>query len=135
MWTCTKCSRIFSKAKQPHSCQKIPLEQHFKNKEKAKGLFEGLVKQINKKVGQCQIISLSCCVHLFGSYEFLAILPKKNSLEIRFGLDRILESPRLKQSVPLSSKYYKNCIEVNSSREINQELMGWIQEAYHLKDK
>jgi hypothetical protein len=135
MWTCAKCGRIFEKAKQPHSCHKVPLEAHFKNKDKARELFDWLVKQLNKKIGKCKVISIPCCIHLFGSYDFLAVLPKKDKLEIRFGLDRKLDSPRLTQSVPVSSKYFKNCIDINNLREIDKELIGWLNEAYHLKDK
>src|SRR4030042_3882017 len=122
MWTCPNCNRIFEKAKQPHSCHKVALEQHFKNKAKAKELFDQLVKQINEKIGKCQIVSLPCCIHLFGSYDFLAALPKKDRLEIRFALDRRLDSPRLGQSVPVSSKYFKNCLDLNAIGEIDTEL-------------
>lgn len=134
MWTCPSCKRIFEKAQQPHSCRSVPLEEHFKNKQKAKELFEFLVKQVSEKVGPCKIISLPCCVHLFGSYDFLAALPKKDTLEIRFGLRRKLESPRLKQSVPLSATSVKNCVDITDKQDIDSELMGWIHEAYHLKD-
>ena len=135
MWTCSNCGRIFGKANQPHSCRKIPLEQHFKNKDKAKELFSILVSQINNKIGKCKIISIPCCVHLFGKYDFLAILPKKDRLEIRFALNRIIDSPRLKQSVAVSSKYFKNCIDIKTKEEINSELIKWLDEAYNLKDK
>ncbi len=134
MWTCPTCGRIFEKAKQPHSCHKVPIDSHFKNKDKAKELFDSLVKRINSKVGKCQIISLPCCIHLFGNKDFLAALPKKDRLEIRFSLDRKLNTPRLKQSVPLSSKYFKNCIDIKAVEEINAELIQWLNQAYHLKD-
>ena len=134
MWTCSKCGRIFEKKDQPHSCQKIPLSEHFKNKEKAKELFDYMVEQINSKVGKTQTISLPCCIHLFGKYDFLAALPKKDRLEIRFGLDRKLDSPRLTQAVPVSAKIFKNCIDVTSVGEVDKELLGWLNEAYHLKD-
>lgn len=134
MWTCVNCGRIFEKANQPHSCQKIPLEQHFKNKAKAKELFNILFKTINQEIGVCQTISLPCCIHLFGKYDFLAALPKKEKLEIRFALNRKLNSPRLKQSVPLSADAVKNCIDITTVEEIDRELMGWLNKAYHLKD-
>jgi hypothetical protein len=86
MWTCSKCGRIFKSAHQPHSCKRIALEKHFENKEKAKELFGFLVEQINSKIGKCKIISIPCCVHLFGKYDFLAALPKKDRLEIRIAL-------------------------------------------------
>ena len=134
MWVCPKCGRIFGKAKQPHSCHKFPLEQHFKNKDKAKELFDCLIDQIDQHIGATKIISLPCCVHLFGKYDFLAALPKKDKLEIRFALNRSLNSPTLTRSVPMSAKVFKNCIDVNDKGDIDKELIGWLGEAYHLKD-
>jgi hypothetical protein len=135
MWTCVNCGRIFEKTKQPHSCRKVSLSAHFRNKEKAKELFNVLLKTIDKEVGKCRVISLPCCIHLFGSYDFLAALPKKEKLEIRFTLDRKLNSSRLKQSVQTSLNAVKNCIEINDEKEIDNELKSWVKEAFHLKDK
>lgn len=134
MWTCPKCGRIFQKAAQPHSCHKIPLEQHFKNKDKARELFDFLVKQINTKIGKCQIISIPCCIHLFGNYDFLAILPKKDRLEIRFSLDRKLNISRIKQCVSMSAKVFKNCLDITTIKEIDKELIKWLDESFHLKE-
>src|SRR4030066_698682 len=130
MGTCPKCERTLSRLSQPHSCHKIPLEQHFKNKDKAKELFDYLIQQINTKIGKCQIISIPCCIHLFGNYDFLAALPKKDKLEIRFGLDHKLKSSRLKQSIPVSSKYFKNCINIIKLEEVDKELINWLNQAY-----
>lgn len=135
MWTCPKCSRIFQKAKQPHSCQKVPLEKHFKNKDKARKLFDELVKQINAKIGKCTIISLPCCIHLFGNYDFLAALPKKDLLEIRFTMTQKLTSSRIKLNFPLSASSYKICLNLNSGSDIDKELLNWLKTSYHLKDK
>lgn len=135
MWKCPKCSRIFEKHGQMHSCRKKPLEEHFKNKGLAKDIFNSLVDSINQNVGKVEVISIPCCIHLFGKYDFLAALPKKNLLEIRFSLNRVLQSPRLKMSVAVSDTSYKNCIELESAEDINSELIDWIKEAYHLKNK
>lgn len=134
MWTCTQCGRIFKSVNQPHSCKKIPLEQHFEHKEKAKELFDYLMAQIESKIGKCKIISIPCCVHLFGKYDFLAALPQKDKLEIRIALDRKINSPRLKVSVPMSLKVFKNCFDIYSKKEIDKEFLGWLKESYSLKD-
>ncbi|SRR4030042_6359630 len=134
MWTCPKCERTLSRLSQPHSCHKIPLEQHFKNKDKAKELFDYLIQQINTKIGKCQIISIPCCIHLFGNYDFLAALPKKGRLEIRFSLDKKIDSPRIKIAVPMSSKIFKNCLDITSKNEVDSELIGWLDKSYHLKN-
>lgn len=134
MWTCTKCKRIFIKAKQPHSCKVIPLEVHFKNKDYAKELFYTLVGQINNRVGKCKILSIPCCIHLFGRYDFLAALPKKDKLEIRFALNYKLDNPRLKQYVPMSNKIFKNCIDITQKSDVDSDLIEWLNTSFHLKD-
>jgi hypothetical protein len=131
MWTCSDCGRIFEKVKQPHSCQRVPVEEHFKHKEKAKELFSYLHTTIEKDIGTCQIISLPCCVHLFGLYDFLAALPKKETLEVRFTLNRKLSNT--KACVPISAQAYKNCFDISSKEEFDDEFMSWLKESYFLK--
>jgi hypothetical protein len=114
MWKCNKCKRIFEKEGQMHSCNKIPLEEHFKNKDNVKYLFNFLVKKINKEIGKCKIISLPCCIHLFSNYDFLAILPKKENLEIRSKL---------------------GVFKIKSIEEIDDKFMDKVRESYFLKNK
>jgi hypothetical protein len=135
MWTCPKCGRIFEKAAQPHSCQRIPLEKHFSNKELAKDLFDFLFYEINATIGPCQIVSIPCCIHLFGKYDFLAALPKKDRLEVRFAYSQVIESQRISQYVSMSAKIYKICLDVYNHEDINPELIAWLDQSYHLKDK
>lgn len=134
MWTCPNCDRIFQKANQPHSCQKVSVESHFKNKEKARDLFDYLHHRIEQNIGKCKIVSLPCCVHLFGTYDFLAVLPKKDRVEIRFALNRKLNTPRLRVSVPMSSKVFKNCFDIYTKQELDNEFMEWLKESYLLKN-
>lgn len=132
MWTCSKCGRIFQKTNQPHSCQTVPIESHFANKPQAREIFYSLLAKIDQKIGKCKVISLPCCLHLYGQYDFLAALPMKDGLEIRIASDRKIISPRLKISVPLSSQKVKNCFEISSASDIDAELMAWVEEAYLL---
>ena len=135
MWTCPNCGRIFQKANQPHSCIRVPLETHFKNKDKAQVLFNHLVEKINAKIGPCQVISIPCCIHIYGNYDFLAALPKKDRLEIRFAFNRTIEKQRIKQYVAMSARVFKICLDLAEVEEIDEECIGWLSEAYHLKDK
>lgn len=130
MWTCSKCSRTFRSKSQPHSCSSIPIEEHFQNKAKAKEIFEYLLSQINRQIGQSRIISLPCCIHLFGTHDYLAALPKKDKLEIRFTLNRKIDSPKLIQCVPISADKFKNCLDLTSLADVNIELLTLINESY-----
>lgn len=130
MWTCPRCDRIFQKKNQPHSCKKVSVESHFVHKETARALFDDVLQRIKQEVGPYKIISLPCCIHLFGSYDFLAVLPKQDGIEVRFALNRPLHTPRLKASVPLSATAYKHCIDITNESEIDTELMEWLKESY-----
>jgi hypothetical protein len=134
MWTCPNCGRIFKKANQPHSCKSIPLEEHFKGKPLARSLFDNLLERINGEIGECQVISIPCCVHLCGKYDFLAALPKRDCLEVRFALDREMVHPRIHHCVPMSTKVFKICLDLFTEQDIDGELMGWLQESYSLKE-
>jgi len=132
-WTCPKCKRVFQKKNQMHSCKVFPIEQHFKNKYLAKEVYKYLFNVINKKVGKCKEISLPCCIHWFGNYDFIALLPKKDKLEVRFSLNRKINSPRIFNNFPLSSKNYKVCLYIQNKEEVDEELLKWLKESYALK--
>ena len=133
MWICPKCKRQFKKTKQPHTCKRVSVVEHFKNKEKAKKIFDYLVDRINNDIGKCKVISIPSCVHLFSNYDFLAAFPKKEGLEIRFLLNKKLNSPKLKHCVKVSSKVFKNVFYINSEKEIDNEFIDWVRESYNLK--
>lgn len=135
MWQCSKCSRVFEKDGQVHSCRSVPLERHFAGKDIAQALFGQLLERLNVEVGRCKVVSLPCCIYISGEYDFLAVLPKKDRLEIRFSLDRAIASPRINQAVPLSKTFYKNCLDIEMQDEIDDELIGWLRESYYLKSK
>lgn len=134
MWKCPYCFRVFERQGQMHTCSKKPLEEHFANKKLAKEIFEYILKKINTEIGKADIVSIPCCVHLFGKYDFFAALPKRDGLEIRFALNRELTGGRIKQVVPVSQVSYKICIDLKSVKDIDAELLSWISESYHLKD-
>ncbi|MFC1687923.1 DUF5655 domain-containing protein [Patescibacteria group bacterium] len=135
-WTCQKCKREFNRKGQQHTCATKSLNEHFVNKYEAYKLYQQLLKKIGSQIGKIRVLSIPCCIHLIGTYDFIAILPKKDGvLEIRFALGRKLTNKRIFATVPLSSKSYKNCLRIQSPRDINSELLGWVKESYTLKDE
>ena len=133
MWTCPKCNRTFVRNGQSHSCRTVSFDEHFKDKKLARELFDFLFEKINKQVGSCRIVSLPCCVHLVGKYDFLAVLPKKESLEIRFAIRRPLMDGRVTQSISVNATDYKNCLNITKIEDMDETLIGWITEAYSMK--
>lgn len=133
-WRCPDCNRAFARKGQQHSCRIVAVDEHFERKGAARDLFDHLLNQLTAEVGSCEVVSLPCCIHLFGEYEFLAVLPKKDRLEIRFALNRQLTSPRVSHCLQISKTSYKHCVEVHATDAIDEEFLGWLREAYHQRD-
>lgn len=131
-WQCPKCNRTFSRTRQPHSCRTVSLDDHLRQ-DGPRSLFARLVAEVTSDVGKCDVLSLPCCIHLVGRYDFLAVLPKKDRLEVRFVLERELTDPRVKRSVPVSKKLFKHCVDIETAEDIDEVMLEWIREAYHLR--
>lgn len=116
-----------------HSCKTVQLAEHFEGKELAKEIFDHLLAKIKAEVGQSEIVSLPCCVHLFGTYDYLAALPKKDKLEIRFTLNREVKNNRVNAITPVSSQAFKHSIDLYTPEDVDEELLGWIKESYNLR--
>lgn len=130
-WRCPVCQRSFRRARQPHSCKSVALDDHFRRNKTLKPLvFDRLLDALHGQVGPCEVVSLPCCIHLFGSHDFLAVLPKKDRLEIRFALRHELEDPRVTRSTQISRTSYKHSVDVAAAEEIDETLLGWLHEAY-----
>lgn len=133
-WQCPKCGRTFSRTGQPHSCRTVSLDSHLRDGPQ-RALFERLLAEVNSKVGECEVLSLPCCIHLVERYDFLAVLPRKDRLEIRFGLERELANPRVQRSARISKALYKHTVDVRTAEDIDEELLSWVREAYHLESR
>jgi hypothetical protein len=129
-WRCPVCQRIFRRARQPHSCRSVDLEDHFRRNKALRPLFGRLLDALHAQVGTCEVVSLPCCIHLFGTHDFAAVLPKKDRLEVRFALGRELKDPKVTRSAQIGRTAYKHSVDVAADGEIDETLLGWLREAY-----
>jgi len=132
LWKCPKCKREFRNKKQVHSCTSFPLEKHFENKQFAKELFLHLKKEIEKSIGSLKIESPPCCIHLVSNYTFGAVWPLKDKIRIDFRMDFKIESKKIWKMVKMSKNRYLYYLEIKDKKEIDKELLGWIEKAYFL---
>jgi hypothetical protein len=134
MWKCPKCGREFKRKDQPHSCRTWPVENHFKNKENVRPLFEEFKKKLEEAVGPFKVRSLHCCMHFVSDFSFLATFPMKDRIKIHFVVGRRIENPRIVNSVKITKKNYKYRVDVRTKEELDDELMSWLKDAYNLRN-
>lgn len=135
-WTCPKCKRIFIKEGQQHSHNLLPLEKRFKGKEKARVIYDELVKAIKSKIGPVIVESIPCCIHFVTpkAYTFAGTYVLKDRLKMHFTPGHIIRSPRLSKYTKMAAARYLFEVEIKDRKDIDKELIGWLKEAYHLKD-
>jgi hypothetical protein len=80
-WRCPRCNRAFARkaAQLPDRERRGALRTQGCRPRPLRSTAEGAVYS-----GRKLVVSLPCCIHLYGEYDFLAVLPKKDRLEIRF---------------------------------------------------
>jgi hypothetical protein len=133
-WRCPVCGRAFARRNQPHSCKRVPLDAHFGRGGVSRSLFAALLAAVEANVGPCDVVSLPCCIHLAATDDFLAVLPKRDRLEIRFTLHRHIRSPRVLACAQISRNAHKHRVDVSTVEDIDVELLAWVREAYHAPD-
>jgi hypothetical protein len=133
-WRCPTCGRTFRRTAQQHSCRRVPLEDHLKAGD-ARSRFEQLLAVVRRDVGPCEVLSLPCCIHLVGSYDFLAVLPRPERLEIHLALERELDDPRILASNRLSATSWMHRVDLRTDADLDELFLDWVREAYHLRDR
>lgn len=136
LWTCSQCGRKFEKKNQVHSCTKFPLDKHFKGKEEiARLLYDELTARIRQEVGLFRVDSIPCCIHLVTNFTFAAVYALKDKIRIHLSLDYKLKNPRIDKWSQMSKNRYLYSLDIKDKKEIDRELMDWLKEAYHLRDR
>jgi hypothetical protein len=134
-WRCSTCGRTFARRGQTHSCKRVPIEAHIPHEGAVRSLFDALLDAINTQVGPFEVVSLPCCIHLAGTDDFLAILPKRDRIEIRFTLHHRLHGPRILAGAQTGRESHKHRVDIAAVEEIDAELLGWLRQAYRLRDE
>jgi hypothetical protein len=131
-WRCPTCGRTFRRTGQQHSCRRVALDEHLTTPE-TRDRFDHLLEQVRRHVGPCEVLPLPCCIHLVGSYDFLAVLPRRRGLEIHFALGRELDDPRIVRSNPISSSTWMHRTDLRDDDDVDERFLAWVREAYDLR--
>lgn len=105
--------------------QMLPLYETLKEK------LERAFPDMGIKVTKTQISFRSRYVFAMASLPWRKIKDwPKEYLLVSFGLSYQKESPRIAQSVEAYPNRWTHHVILESEKDIDEELMGWIQEAY-----
>ncbi len=68
-----------------------------------------------------------------GNGAFLGVHPRASGLLINIVLDHRLADSRISKCEQVSKSRYHNEVRISRREDIDEELMGWVRQAYQLK--
>jgi hypothetical protein len=141
LWTCPVCGQTFVSRNMPHSCQVVGLDAFFEGSApELRELFELYVAAAREN-GEVVVNATKSRVALQARMRFAGIeRPRKRYLMATFVITRPVASPRLTRVEFVPPYYYVHRLRVAEPSDIDDELRGWLAEAYavgvqrHLSD-
>ena len=71
-------------------------------------------------------------IHLDNKSGFAGIYTRKSYILLHFRTEHPIESQRIQKREQLSKRRFKHTVKLASKADIDQELLGWLHQAYEL---
>ena len=133
LWTCPKCGRQFVTRNMPHSCGHYSVEQFLDGKSQH---AISLYRRFAPLVRACGAVRIAPAKTRIG-FQVRMIFAAVNKLgdqrlDAHVVLTRRLESPRFRRVEALTPRCYVHHFRIESLRELDKEVQGWLGEAYRV---
>jgi hypothetical protein len=106
---------------------------HFKGKEPVVTEIYAKLIATCDKFGRVTQSAKKTSIHLDAKAGFAGVYVRRNYILLHVPLGRKLQSPRVAEVEQLSANRYKHTFKLTSPGDIDQELTGWLKEAYTLR--
>lgn len=95
-------------------------------------IYKKLIKEV-QKFGPVKIEPKKASIQLANRFAFVGILVRKNCLNLEVHMNHKLKSKKFSKVEQASANRYLHNITIFSPAELDEELLGWLKEAYELK--
>jgi hypothetical protein len=129
MWECPHCSRKFRNVGQWHSCVQVSVDAHLKGKSEAITATYHRIVKILESSGDIRVTAVKGSISIAARSVFCTVKILMKSIRLEFLLPRMLENPRLDKVIPVSSVRFLHMMTLNGPNDVDEELIGWLQEA------
>jgi hypothetical protein len=95
-------------------------------------IYEKLIGELHQ-FGQLKIEPKKTSIHLGNRFGFAGVYTRKNYINLELHLNYRLESNRVSKVEQASANRFHHTIKLSSPKEVDDELLHWLKEAYELK--
>lgn len=130
-WTCPDCGRQFGRRGQGHECAPaLSLEEYFATGPPLeRPVFDAVMAGLHD-VGPIHVEPVSVGIFLKRSRTFAQLRPMTRWVAVSFTLARTVTSHRIARKVLEEGARRYHVVNVRTPDEVDDELLGWLTEAY-----
>ena len=131
-WICPNCHKEFRNVNQWHSCARLSIEDHIKNKPEFIQRTTSILIEKIKVFGDMEFNPVKSTIQVKAGATFLSIKPKKDVVELEFQLPYEINEFPIVKNIRISGKRVLHHIYIDNPVDIDEQLMTWINESYQL---
>lgn len=132
MWECPECERRFGRTNQGHECAPaLSIEEYFEaSPEFERPIFDAVLARLQAVDPDIWFEPVSVGIFFKRRTVFLALRTMTKWVAVCFHLDRRLDDPRISRKVVEHGGRYYHVVNVGSVDEVDDDLAGWLIEAW-----
>ena len=115
--------------------ENFSLDSHFNGKEPiVRAMYDHLLSSL-RKFGKIIEEPKKTSIHLVNVSAFAGVQTRGTYILLNIKADHKIESARIHKAEQISAKRFHHRVKISSLSEIDNELIGWLHEAYALSGK
>ena len=129
-WSCPACGREFARPRSHVCAPALSFEAYLAGRPAAeRPVYEG-VRAYLEALGPLIVEPVDVGIFFKGQRNFVEVRPKARWIDITFGLNRPLESPRISRTMRSRTARTYYAVRVTAAADIDDELKAWLTESY-----
>ena len=130
-WVCPECGRRFGRARQSHECAPaMSLEEYFSTGPAfERPIFEAVMAHV-ATLGPVHVEPVSVGIFLKKSATFAELRPLRRWVALSFTLRRPVAHRTIRRAVLAAGGRYFHVANLASAADFDDQLAGWLTEAY-----
>jgi hypothetical protein len=129
LWICPKCGNAFANRKNWHSCVRVPLADHFKDRPKARRLFNAFHDAV-RAIGPVRLVSSKTRIAFMVRVRFAGCTVRKDSLRAGLWLPYDARAPRAIKKELIPPHYHLFYFDIREPEDIDADFRRLLSEAY-----
>src|SRR5687768_17163442 len=129
-WTCPSCGRRFGRARQSHECAPaMTLDEYFATgPEFERPIFDAVLRHL-ETLGPVHVEPVSVGIFLKRARTFVELRPMTRGVAMSVVINRAVDSERIARRIRTGTRTVI-VLNVRRAEEIDDEVEGWLTEAY-----